>query len=150
MVEEKYMKEAVKEAKKAFAAGEVPIGAVLVCGDKIIARGYNKKETSKKATAHAEIIAVEKACKKKGDWRLNDCTLYVTAEPCLMCCGAILQARIGRLVFGISNDKFGCVESIDRVLENAKHNHHIKIEKGLCAGEAASLLQQFFQKNRVK
>jgi len=145
---DKYMKEALKEAKKAFNKGEVPIGAVLVCNDKIIARGYNTKETSKKATAHAEIIAIEKACKKIGDWRLSDCALYVTVEPCLMCCGAIIQSRIKKLVYGTKNDKFGCVESIEEILGNTKHNHHVEIEKKVCAKECQELMREFFKNNR--
>ena len=142
------MKEAIKEAKKAQAKGEVPIGAVIVYEDKIISRGHNQKETTKKATAHAEIIAIEKACKKLGDWRLNDCDLYVTVEPCLMCCGAIIQSRVRKLVYGAKNDKFGHVESVDKILENSSHNHTVEIEGKVCEEEATEILQEFFQNNR--
>ena len=145
---EKYMREALNEAKKAELLGEVPIGAVIVHQDKIIARGHNKKESSKKATAHAEIIAIEKACKSLGDWRLSECSLYVTVEPCLMCCGAIIQARLKKLVYGAKNDKFGYVESVEEILSNPLHNHRVETEKNVCANESAELLQRFFKNNR--
>jgi tRNA(adenine34) deaminase len=147
---QKYMKEALKEAKKAYLLGEVPIGAVIVHNDKIISRGHNRKETTKMATAHAEIMAIEKACRRMGDWRLNECDLYVTVEPCLMCSGAILQSRIKRLFYGARNEKFGCVESIEDILNNNKHNHHIEIERNVCEAEAVALLQQFFEDNRKR
>jgi len=148
MQKEEYMNAALKEAIKAKQKGEVPIGAVIVLGDKIISRGHNQKETKKKATAHAEIIAIEKACKKIGDWRLNECDLYVTVEPCLMCCGAIIQSRVRKLVYGAKNDKFGHVESVEKILGNKDHNHHVEIEGNVCEKEAAELLQEFFQNNR--
>ena len=113
----KYMIEALKEAKKAFELGEVPIGAVIVKDNKIISRAFNKKESSNLATSHAEILAINKACKKLNNWRLLDCTLYVTVEPCLMCCGAIIQSRIKKVVYGTSNEYYGAVESIDNTLK---------------------------------
>ncbi len=143
----KYMEEALKEAKKSFDMEEIPVGAVIVCNDEIIARAHNLKEHNKCATAHAEILAIEQACKKIGDWRLNDCTLYVTLEPCLMCCGALLQARIKKIVYAAANAKFGYVESIDKLLSNSKNNHIVEIQKVDCP-ECLDLLQQFFQKKR--
>jgi tRNA(adenine34) deaminase len=142
------MKEALREANKAYSVGEVPIGAVIVKDGKIIARGYNKKESSKRAIAHAEIIAIERACKKTGDWRLSGCELYVTVEPCLMCCGAILQSRIKKLIYGAKNAKFGCVESVEAVLTNEKQNHSVEIIAGVCEKEATELVQSFFKNNR--
>ena len=108
----RYMKEAIKQAKKAAAAGEVPIGCVIVLDGKIIARGYNRRNTEGSTLAHAELIAIRKACKKLGDWRLEDCTMYVTLEPCPMCAGAVVQARIPRVVIGAMNPKAGCAGSI--------------------------------------
>lgn len=144
---DKYMKEALKEARKSLELDEVPVGAIIVYQDKIIARAHNLKEHKKNAVAHAEILAIEKACKKIGDWRLNECTMYVTLEPCLMCCGAIIQARIGKLVYSLTNQKFGYVESVDQVLTNPKNNHKIQLEK-IDDDESAQLLKSFFQKKR--
>ncbi len=144
---EKYMQEALKEARKSYLLEEVPIGAVIVYKDRIIARAHNLKEHNKNAVAHAEILAIQKACKKIGDWRLNECTLYVTVEPCLMCAGAIIQSRIGKLVYSVANPKFGYVESIDQVLNNSKNNHHVIVEK-IPNKDCLDLLQQFFQKQR--
>ncbi len=148
MNDEKYMLEAIIEAKKAAELGEVPIGAVVVYNDKIISRGFNKKESSKIATEHAEIVAINSACKKIGDWRLSNCTIYVTVEPCLMCCGAILQSRIKRLVYGVNNTKFGYVESIAKTLDSSKNNHKVEITSGILEKECKELIQQFFIQKR--
>ena len=141
---EKYMNEALKEANKALKKGEVPIGCVIVKKNKIISRGYNKKESSKYATAHAEIIAINKACKKLKNWRLNDCTLYVTVEPCLMCCGAIIQSRIKKVVYGTPNEYYGAVESLGNTLAN----YDIEIKKGILQNKCSFIIQEFFKKRR--
>lgn len=148
MNDEKYMLEAIKEAKKAANLGEVPIGAIIVYENKIISRGFNKKESSKIATEHAEMVAINEACKKIGDWRLSQCTIYVTVEPCLMCCGAILQSRIKRLVYGTNNTKFGYVESIAETLNSSKNNHKVEITSGILEEECRNLIQQFFKQKR--
>ena len=145
---EVYMKEALKEAKKSFRKGDVPVGAVIVKNNKIIARGHNMKEQKKIATKHAEIIAIEKACKKMKTWYLEDCTLYVTLEPCLMCAGAIIQSRIPKLVYATTSEKFGFVESIDHALSNKKNNHNVIIEHGVCEIESQQLLKKFFKNKR--
>ena len=144
----KYMEEALNEAYKSFKKGDVPVGAVIVKNGKIIARAYNKKEKKQVATKHAEIIAIEKACKKLHNWHLDGCELYVTLEPCLMCAGAIIQSRISKLVYATSNEKFGFVESIDHVLDNKKNNHHVEIIKGICEKESQKLLKDFFKNKR--
>ena len=141
---EKYMNEALKEAKKAFKKGEVPIGCVIVKDGKIISRGYNKKESSNLATSHAEIIAINKACKKLNNWRLIDCTLYVTVEPCLMCCGAIIQSRIKKIVYGTPNEYYGAVESIESTLDK----YNIEIDKSILQNKCSYILQKFFKKRR--
>ena len=129
-VEEKYMKEALKQAKKAYALGEVPIGCVIVHEGKIIGRGYNRRNTDKNTLAHAEITAINKASKVIGDWRLEECTLYVTLEPCQMCAGAIVQARIPEVVMGCMNPKAGCAGSILNILEMPQFNHQVKVTRG--------------------
>ena len=141
------MLEAIKEAEKAYANGDVPIGAIIVKENEIVSRGYNQKELLNTATKHAEIIAIEKACNKLGNWRLNECILYVTVEPCLMCCGAIIQSRIKKVVFSIPNEKFGFVTSIDSLL-NKKNNHIVQIESGLCAKQSEYMLKKFFRQKR--
>lgn len=141
---EKYMLEALKEAKKAFELGEVPIGAVIVKDDKIISRAFNKKESSNLATSHAEILAINKACKKLNNWRLLDCTLYVTVEPCLMCCGAIIQSRIKKVVYGTSNEYYGAVESIDNTLKK----YNIEVENNILQNECSNIMKEFFKKRR--
>lgn len=140
----KYMIEALKEAKKAFGLGEVPIGAVIVKDNKIISRAFNKKESSNLATSHAEILAINKACKKLNNWRLLDCTLYVTVEPCLMCCGAIIQSRIKKLVYGTSNEYYGAVESIDNTLKK----YNIEVENNILQNECSNIMKEFFKKRR--
>lgn len=144
----KYMYEALKEAKIAYDLGEVPVGAIIVYKNKIIARAYNRKEIDKNAVNHAEILAIQQACELIGDWRLNKCELYVTLEPCLMCAGAILQSRIGTLIYGASNDKFGYVNSIDKILSNQKNNHIVKIISGIEIEKSQFLLQNFFKNKR--
>ena len=141
---DKFMMEALKEAKKAYKKGEVPIGAVIVKNNKIISRAYNQKEKNKIATHHAEILAINKACKKINNWRLIDCTLYVTVEPCLMCCGAIIQSRIKKVVYGISNKNYGGVESINTTLKNT----NITVENGIMQDECLNLLRKFFNEKR--
>ena len=140
----KYMIEALKEAKKAFELGEVPIGAVIVKDNKIISRAFNKKESSNLATSHAEILAINKACKKLNNWRLLDCTLYVTVEPCLMCCGAIIQSRIKKVVYGTSNEYYGVVESIDKTLKK----YNIEVENNILQNECSNIMKEFFKKRR--
>ena len=141
---EKYMLEALKEANKAIKLGEVPIGAVIVKDGKIISRAFNKKESSNLATSHAEILAINKACKKLNNWRLLDCTLYVTVEPCLMCCGAIIQSRIKKVVYGTSNEYYGAVESIDNTLKK----YNIEVENNILQNKCSYILKEFFKKRR--
>ena len=148
-VEEKYMKEALKQAKKAYALGEVPIGCVIVHEGKIIGRGYNRRNTDKKSLAHAEITAINKASKVIGDWRLEECTLYVTLEPCQMCAGAIVQARIPEVVMGCMNPKAGCAGSILNILEMPQFNHQVKVERGVLKEECSEMLSAFFRRLRV-
>ena len=146
--DEKYMKEAIKQAKKAYALDEVPIGCVIVQDDKIIARGYNRRNTDKNTLAHAEITAIKKASKKTGDWRLEDCTLYVTLEPCQMCAGAIVQARIPKVVIGAMNPKAGCAGSVLNILQIDKFNHQVEIERGILEEECSQMLSDFFKELR--
>ncbi len=147
---EKYMREALKEAKKAIRLGEVPIGCVIVYGDKIIGRGYNKRNTKKTTLAHAELIAIEKASKVMGDWRLEDCVMYVTLEPCQMCSGAIVQARISKVVVGTMNPKAGCAGSILNLLQMKEFNHQVELETGVLKEECTQVLQDFFQDLRIR
>ena len=148
--DEKYMKQAIKQAKKAYALDEVPIGCVIVAGDKIIARGYNRRNTDKNPLAHAELSAIRKASKKTGDWRLEECTMYVTLEPCQMCAGAIVQARIPRAVIGAMNPKAGCAGSIINLLQMQQFNHQIPITNGVLEQECSQILSEFFKRIRVK
>ena len=147
---EYYMKMALKEAKKAYKLGEVPIGCVIVYEDKIIGRGYNRRNTDKSTLAHAEITAIKKASKFLGDWRLEDCTLYVTLEPCQMCSGAIVQARIPTVVMGCMNPKAGCAGSILNVLEVPQFNHQVHTIKGILEEECSQMLTTFFKELRIK
>lgn len=148
--EEKYMREAVKEAKKALRKGEVPIGCVIVSDGEIIARGYNRRMTEKSALAHAEMAAIKKACKVVDDWRLDDMEMYVTLEPCQMCSGAIIQARIKKLFIGAMNPKAGCAGSLINIFETPGFNHKVEIETGILAEECSELLKQFFRELRKK
>lgn len=147
---EKYMKEAIRQAKKAEALNEVPIGCVIVHHDKIIARAYNRRNTDKNTLAHAEIAAIKKASKKLGDWRLEGCTLYVTLEPCQMCAGAIVQARITEVVMGSMNPKAGCGGSVLNLLQMPQFNHQTKVVRGVLEKECSTMLSQFFLRLREK
>ncbi len=143
-IHEKYMKEALKQAKKALALGEVPIGCVIVYEGQIIGRGYNRRNTDKNTLAHAEITAINKASKKIGDWRLEGCTLYVTLEPCQMCAGAIVQARIPEVIMGCMNPKAGCGGSILNILEMPEFNHQVNVTRGIMEQECSDILKVFF------
>lgn len=145
--QEKYMKAALKLAQKAADEGEVPVGAVVVCDGKIVGRGRNRRETKKNALHHAEIEAIEKACKKLGGWRLHRCDLYVTLEPCPMCAGAIINARIPRIYFGASDPKAGsCGSVID--LFSLPYNHKPEVVRGVMQEECAAVLKNFFRRLR--
>lgn len=148
--EEKYMREAVRQAKKAAALNEVPIGCVIVHEGKIIGRGYNRRMTDHSVLAHAEIIAIRKACKKIGDWRLEDCTIYITLEPCPMCAGAIVQARIPKAVIACMNPKAGCAGSVMDLLHEDGFNHQVETEVGLMGEECSNMLKDFFRSLRKK
>ena len=147
---EYYMKMALKEAKKAYKLGEVPIGCVIVYNDKIIGRGYNRRNTDKSTLSHAEITAIKKASKVIGDWRLEDCTLYVTLEPCQMCSGAIVQARIPTVVMGCMNPKAGCAGSIINILDMPAFNHQVHSIRGILEEECSQMLTTFFKELRIK
>lgn len=149
-IKEKYMKEALRQAKKAAAAGDVPIGCVIVRHDKIIARGYNKRNKQKTALGHAEIAAIRKAGKKLDDWRLEECTMYVTLEPCPMCAGAIIQARIPEVVIGAMNPKAGCAGSIINLLRMERFNHQAEMETGILEEQCRQMLKDFFKDLRKK
>lgn len=147
---EKYMLAALKQAKKALLLGEVPIGCVIVHEDKIISRGYNRRNTDKNTLSHAELTAIRRASKVIGDWRLEECTLYVTLEPCQMCSGAIVQARIPQVVIGCMNPKAGCAGSILNLLEMPEFNHQVRVERGVLEEECSAILKQFFKDLRIR
>ena len=147
---EKYMRAALKQAEKALALGEVPIGCVIVSGDRIVGRGYNRRNTSKTTLAHAELIAIDKASRKLGDWRLEGCTMYVTLEPCQVCSGSLVQSRIDRVVIGTMNPKAGCAGSILNILEMPEWNHQVEVETGVLQAECQEILQQFFRQLRQR
>jgi len=147
-IQEKYMRQAMKLAQKAASLGEVPIGCVIEYQGKIIGRGYNRRKTDKSTLAHAEIIAIKKACKKMDDWRLEECTLYVTLEPCQMCAGAIVQARIPKVVIGCMNPKAGCAGSVLDMLHEDGFNHQVETEIGLLGEECSQMLKEFFKELR--
>ena len=147
--DEKFMKEALRQAKKAYAMEETPIGCVLVHEGKIIARGYNKRNKKKNTLAHAEIIVIDKASRVLGDWRLEECTMYVTLEPCPMCSGAIINSRLKRVVYGARDPKAGCCGGLTDLFA-LPFNHHPVIESGLMEAEAQALLQEFFVMLREK
>ena len=149
-MDEIYMREALKQAKKAAAIGEVPIGCVIVCNEKIIARGYNKRNTKKTTLAHAEMIAIEKASKYLGDWRLEGCTMYVTLEPCQMCSGAIVQSRLDKVVIGSMNPKAGCAGSVCNLLQMDAFNHQVELLTGVLEEKCTEVLQNFFKELREK
>lgn len=146
----KYMKEAIKQARKAYAIGEVPIGCVIVHDGKIIGRGYNRRTIDKNPLAHAEIAAIRKASKKIGDWRLEECTLYVTLEPCQMCSGAIVQSRIPAVVIGCMNPKAGCAGSILNLLDVPEFNHQVKTVIGVMGDECSQMMKDFFKELRAR
>lgn len=148
--EERYMRQAITLAKKAAANGDVPIGCVIVYEDKVIARGYNRRNVDKTTLAHAEIMAIKKASKVIGDWRLEGCTMYVTLEPCQMCAGAIVQARIPKVVIGCMNPKAGCAGSILNLLDMKQFNHQVEVERGVLETECSTMLSDFFSELRAK
>ena len=148
--DEKYMREAIKQAKKAYALGEVPIGCVIVYEDKIIGRGYNRRTIDKNTLAHAEMMAIKKASKKMDDWRLEDCTMYVTLEPCQMCSGAIVQSRMKKVVIGCMNPKAGCAGSILNLLQMEEFNHQVELEIGVLGEECSAMMKQLFKELREK
>lgn len=145
-----FMKEAYKEALKAYEIDEVPIGCVIVYQDKIIARAYNRRNAEKNVLKHAEIMAIDEACKVIGDWRLEGATMFVTVEPCPMCAGAILQARMDRLVFGCFNKKAGCCGSILNLLDDNRFNHKTEVTNGVLEEECKALMKDFFKNMRSK
>lgn len=148
--DEKYMKKALHQARRAAAIGEIPIGCVIVCGGKVIARGFNERLHKKTTLAHAEISAIDRASKKLGDWRLEGCTMYVTLEPCQMCAGALVQSRIDRVVIGTMNPKAGCAGSILNLLQMPEFNHQVEITCGVLQEECSALLQDFFKDLRIR
>ena len=148
--EEKYMKEAIRQARKAEALGEVPIGCVIEYEGKIIGRGYNRRMTDKTTLAHAEIAPIKKACRSMGDWRIEGCTMYVTLEPCPMCAGAIVQARIPKVVIGCMNPKAGCAGSVVDLLHQDGFNHQVETEVGVMGEECSRMLKEFFRELRRK
>ena len=149
-IDQKDMREAIKQAKKAYTLEEVPIGCVIVYDGKIIGRGYNRRTIDKNPLAHAEIQAIRKASRKMGDWRLEDCTLYVTLEPCQMCSGAIVQARIKRVVVGCMNPKAGCAGSILNLLDVKEFNHQVELTTGVREEECSRMMKEFFRELREK
>ena len=148
--DQRFMREAIRQAKKAYALDEVPIGCVIVYEGRIIARGYNRRNTDKNTLAHAELIAIKKASKKLGDWRLEGCTMYITLEPCQMCAGAIVQARVSRVVVGSMNPKAGCAGSVLNLLQMEAFNHQVELATGVLEEECSKMLSGFFQELRRK
>lgn len=148
-MKEKFMKEALKQAQKAYDKLEVPVGAVIVKDGKIIARAYNQKEEKNDTTNHAEILAIKKASKKLESWRLLDCDMYVTLEPCSMCAGALIQSRIRKVYIGASDEKTGACGSVLNLLEDFKFNHKVEVEKGVMQEECETMLKNFFKELRV-
>ena len=146
--EERYMKEAIRQARKAWKLQEVPIGCVIVKDGKIIARGYNRRNTDKNTLAHAELQAIRKASRVVGDWRLEDCTMYITLEPCQMCAGAIVQARIPKVVIGSRNPKAGCAGSVLNLLQVPEFNHQVELIEGVLGEECSAMLTDFFRELR--
>ena len=146
----KYMKEALKEAQKAYDKEEIPVGAIIIKDNKIIARAYNMKEEKNDTTKHAEILAIQKASKKLNSWRLNDCEMYVTLEPCAMCAGALIQARIKKIYIGTLDGKTGACGSVLNLLEDYEFNHKVEVEKGIMQKECETILKNFFKILRNK
>lgn len=149
-MDEKYMKLALKEAMKAWDKDEVPIGAIIVKDGKVIAKAHNLRESKQQATAHAEILAIEKACKKLGSWRLEGCTLYVTLEPCAMCTGATILSRIEHVVYGAKDKKGGCIESCVEMYKQQGFNHYPTYIAGVLEDECSNIISAFFRKKRVQ
>lgn len=149
-MDEHYMKLALQQAQQAAESDEVPVGAVIVHGERTIALAHNQREQLNDPTAHAEMIAITQAAEAIGDWRLENCTLYVTLEPCLMCAGAILQARLGRLVYGASDPKAGAVESLFQTMADNRLNHQVESTSGILARECGEILSHFFQQQRSR
>lgn len=147
----RFMKQAITQAKKAAKLNEVPIGCVIVrkSDQKVIARGYNRRNTDKSTLSHAEMMAIRRASRRLGDWRLEGCTLYVTLEPCQMCAGAIVQARVDEVVIGAMNPKAGCCGSIINLLENEQFNHQVETRRGICEQQCSRLLTDFFRALRI-
>lgn len=150
MDHEMYMREAYRLAKKAYRQEETPIGCVIVRDGRIIGKGYNRRNKKKNSLAHAEIIAISQACKKVGDWRLEDCTMYVTLEPCPMCAGAIVQARMPQVVIGARNPKAGCAGSVINILDMDGFNHRVELVEGVMREECEQLMTGFFRELREK
>ena len=148
--DETFMREALRQAKKAYGKMETPIGCVIVWEGKIIARGYNKRNEKKNTLAHAEISAIHKASKVLGDWRLEGCTMYVTLEPCPMCAGAIVQARIPKVVIGSMNPKAGCAGSVVNLLQMEGFNHRVEVEQGILEEECSQMMSGFFRELRMR
>lgn len=148
-IHNKYMEKAIAQARRAYANGDVPIGCVIVHDGRIIARGFNKRNLKKTTLAHAEILAIEQASRKLGDWRLEECTMYVTLEPCQMCAGAIVQARIPKVVIGCMNPKAGCAGSIINLLDMKQFNHQVSVLKGVMQHECSDMMKQFFRELRL-
>lgn len=150
MNDEYYLKEALKEAKKAYSKDEVPVGCVIVFDNKIIARGHNLRETKNNVLFHAEIVAINKACKKLHQKFLDGCEIYVTLEPCIMCMGAIIQSRIKKVIYGAKEPKFGCLESLGNILNDYKFNHNVEVMGGILEDEASKMMKDFFKEKRNK
>lgn len=148
--DERFMKEAIRQARKAYAIGEVPIGCVIVYEGRVIARGYNRRTIDKNTLAHAELLAIRKASRKLDDWRLEGCTMYVTLEPCQMCSGAIIQARIPKVVVGCMNPKAGCAGSILNLLDIPQFNHQAELVTGVLEEECSQMMKDFFKELREK
>ena len=148
--DERFMREALRQARKAEKLDEVPIGCVLVKEGKIIARGYNRRNTDKNTISHAELNAIRRASRREGDWRLEACTMYITLEPCQMCAGAIVQARIPRVVIGSMNAKAGCAGSVLNLLQMEQFNHQVEITRGVLEEECSAMLSDFFRRLRIK
>lgn len=144
------MKEAIRQARKAWKLWEVPIGCVIVKNEKIIARGYNRRNTDRNTLAHAELLAIRKASRAVGDWRLEDCTMYITLEPCQMCAGAIVQARIPRVVIGSRNPKAGCAGSVLNLLDVPAFNHQVELTEGVLETECSAMMTDFFRELRER
>ncbi len=146
----RFMRQAITQARRGEKIGEVPIGCVIVCDGKVIGRGYNRRNTDKSTLSHAEITAIRKASKEFGDWRLENCTLYVTLEPCQMCAGAIVQARVKRVVYACANPKAGCAGSIINLLNMREFNHRVEVTTGVCEEECSRMLTGFFERLRTE